>query len=314
MALPDFSDCAFATPEPEADWFAVVHQGGPVRAFDSRMPAYGEALSEFEIRQTLAHIRTLCRDTRWPRGELNLPRPLMTEKAFPENEAVLSVAFTGGDAGAVENEFLYERRLGARSQVEVAIPLAVQQDGTGSWRTGIGDAVAAFKHVLFSSLDSGTIVSAAAELSLPTGDDERGFGNGVSILEPFVAVGKILRADAFVQFQGGVALPLESDRGEKEVFWRSAVGRSFVQNRFGRSWTPMLEVLGVKPFKDDPLNDDGVRWDVVPQMQVTLSRRQHITVNAGVRIPITNRADQNTQLLMYLLWDWFDGGLFDGWR
>jgi mono/diheme cytochrome c family protein len=310
MPLPDFTDCAFSTPEPDADWFAVVHQGGPARAFDSRMPAFGEALSELEIRQTLAYIRTLCRDTRWPRGELNLPRPLVTEKAFPENEAVLSVSFTGGDAGAVENEFLYEQRLGARSQFEVAIPVAIQKTGGDEWRTGIGDAVVAFKHVLFSSLDSGTILSAAAELTFPTGNEDRGFGNGVSVLEPFVAIGRILPGDGFVQFQGGVAIPWSSDGGDTEVFWRSAVGRSFTQNRFGRSWAPMAEVLGARQFKDD----GGVQWDVVPQMQVSLSRRQHIMVNAGVRIPLTDRNARHTQALMYVLWDWFDGGLFDGWR
>jgi mono/diheme cytochrome c family protein len=309
MPLPDFTDCAFSTPEPEADWFAVVHRGGPVRAFDSRMPSFGEALTDLEIRQTLAYLRTLCRSTRWPRGELNLPRPLVTEKAFPENEAVFSVTVAGGDAGAVENEFLYERRIGARSQLEVAIPVAIQEDIDEGWRTGIGDAVVAFKHVLFSSLDSGTIVSAAAELSFPTGDDDRGFGSGVGILEPFVAVGKMLPADAFVQFQGGVALPWDSDRADKEGFWRAAAGKSFVPDRFGRSWTPILEVLGAKPF-----GDGGVQWHVVPQLQVTLSRRQHIMVNAGVRIPLTNRAEEHTQVQMYLLWDWFDGGFFDGWR
>ena len=309
MPLPDFTDCAFSTPETDADWIAVVHLGGPARAIDSRMPAFGEALSEPEIRQTLAYIRTLCRDTRWPRGELNLPRPLVTEKAFPENEAVLSSTVAGGDATAVENEFLYERRLGPRSQIEVVIPITLQKDRDEDWLAGIGDAVFAFKHVVFSSLDSGTIVSAAAELQFPTGDDERSFGNGVTVLEPFVAVGKVLPADAFVQFQGGFAFPWDSDRGSREAFWRSAVGKSFVQNRFGRSWTPMLEVLGAKTF-----DDGGVQWDLVPQMQVTLSRRQHIMINAGIRIPLTNREDQATQVLMYLLWDWFDGGFFDGWR
>src|SRR4029453_12673147 len=29
--LPDFTDCRFATGEPDPDWFAVVHEGGPVR-------------------------------------------------------------------------------------------------------------------------------------------------------------------------------------------------------------------------------------------------------------------------------------------
>ena len=44
IPLPDFSDCAFASREPDADWFAVVHEGGPVRAFDRMMPAFGDAL------------------------------------------------------------------------------------------------------------------------------------------------------------------------------------------------------------------------------------------------------------------------------
>ena len=43
--LPDFTDCSFATPEPSADWFAVVHEGGPIRGLDRHMPAFGEALS-----------------------------------------------------------------------------------------------------------------------------------------------------------------------------------------------------------------------------------------------------------------------------
>ena len=98
--LPDFTDCAFATPEPDADWMAVVHRGGPIRAFDRRMPAFGDALSERQIQQTITYIRSLCRDRAWPRGELNLPRPLVTEKAFPENETVLSTTIVGGESAA----------------------------------------------------------------------------------------------------------------------------------------------------------------------------------------------------------------------
>jgi hypothetical protein len=42
-------------------------------------------------------VRTFCASDAWPRGELNLPRALVTEKAFPEDEAVLttSVATSG---------------------------------------------------------------------------------------------------------------------------------------------------------------------------------------------------------------------------
>jgi hypothetical protein len=45
LALPDFTDCSFATPEADADWLAVVHDGGPARAFDRLMPAFGSALT-----------------------------------------------------------------------------------------------------------------------------------------------------------------------------------------------------------------------------------------------------------------------------
>ena len=41
--LPDFTDCEFTSREPDPDWYAVIHQGGPVRAFDRMMPgAFGQ--------------------------------------------------------------------------------------------------------------------------------------------------------------------------------------------------------------------------------------------------------------------------------
>ena len=90
--LPDFTDCRFASREPSADWMAVVHEGGPVRGFSEMMPAFGEALGEEEIEKVVAYVHSFCRDRSWPRGELNLPRPLVTEKAFPEDEAVLTTS------------------------------------------------------------------------------------------------------------------------------------------------------------------------------------------------------------------------------
>ena len=56
-----------------------------------------------------------------------------------------------------------------------------------------------------------------------------------------------------------------------------------------------------------------VQWDVLPQMQVTLNRRQHIMINVGVRIPVNERTDRSTRVITYFLWNWFDGGLLDGW-
>ena len=307
--LPDFSDCSFATPEPDADWIAVVHQGGPVRAFDPMMPAFGEALVESDLARILGHIRGFCTNRAWPPGELNLPRALVTEKAFPENEAVLTTVISDGGERAVGTEWLYERRLGARSQVEVAVPLELQRNPSGGWRSGLGDVAVAVKRALFHSLDTGSILSAAAEVVFPTGREEEGLGRGVTIFEPFAAFGQMLPSDGFLQLQVGLELPADGGRAAKEAFWRAAIGKSFFQGRFGRSWSPMIELLGARALGGEA----ETSWDIVPQVQVTLSKRQHVMLSGGARIPVTETT-RSTQVIAYLLWDWFDGGLFDGWR
>jgi hypothetical protein len=272
------------------------------------MPAFGEVLSVAEIRRALAHIRGFCAAARkWPRGELNLPRALVTEKAFPENEALVTVAATGGDE--FSTAAVYERRLGARTQFELAVPFEASQSDS-SWNQGLGDLAAAFKHVLHHDVDRGTILSAAAEVTLPTGSESQGLGSGVTVFEPFVAFGQVLPRDSFLQLQGGVELPTNAQRADREAFWRAAFGRSFLEHGYGRSWSPMVELVGATELT----SGGETSWDMVPQLQVSLSRRQHILVSAGVRVPLNGRDERGSAFLSYLLWDWFDGGFLGGWR
>ena len=119
VPLPDFTDCVFTTPEPDADWAATIHLGGAARAFNQKMPAFVDAMSDEEIDLAIGHLRIFCKEASWPRGDLNLPRPLVTEKAFPENESVVTTVVS---EGSVENQFVYERRVGRRSQHEVVVP------------------------------------------------------------------------------------------------------------------------------------------------------------------------------------------------
>jgi hypothetical protein len=77
---------------------------------------------------------------------------------------------------------------------------------------------------------------------------------------------------------------------------------------FGRAWSPQIEVLWAKP------SGGASEWDVVPQVQVSLSKLQHVMLAAGVRIPMNARDERSTQFLTYVLWDWFDGSMFDFWK
>jgi len=310
IPVPDFTDCGFATPEPDPDWLIVVQHGGPVRAFDRRMPAFGAALSEDEIKQILGYIRGMCTDARWPRGELNLPRPQRTEKAFPENETVATVAINPRGGGAVTTEVIYERRLGSRNQYEIKVPFELNGTTPDGWQRGLGDVAIGFKRVLTHSLERGRILSAGGEVIFPTGKEERGLGGGTTVFEPFVLFGQMLPRDSFLQAHAALELPANRDRASNEGFVRLAVGRTFAQNAgAGRAWSPMIEVLASREFTS------GARttWDLVPQVQVTLPTRQHIAASVGVEVPVNERKGRGPRLLFYLLWDWFDGGFFDGW-
>ena len=308
--LPDFTDCSFATPEAEADWFAIVHAGGPVRAFDRRMPAFGGALTDTEILRVVEHIRGLCGDRRWPPGDLNLPRALLTEKAFPENEALFVASASRGGGAELNTSVIYERRLGTRSQWEIVLPVALRQtEGGAPWTHGLGDVAAALKHVLFHDAARGSILSAGGEIVFPTGRRSTGAGNGTIVFEPFVSAGQAIGANGFLQAQAGIELPADTAKASREAFVRLAVGQTRFQGRFNREWSPILELAGARPL----VTGAPVEWDVVPQLQVSLSRRHHVLINAGVQLPVSAREGRGRTFHAYLLWDWFDGGLFTGW-
>jgi mono/diheme cytochrome c family protein len=308
--VPDFTECSFATPETEADWVAVVLKGGPVRAFDRRMPAFGDLLSADQAQKVVAYVRSLCSDRAWPRGELNLPRPHATEKAFPENEAVMATSITSGP-GAVETEFIYEKRIGSRGQYELVVPINVIERPTGGWDRGLGDIKVAYKRVLFHSENTGSIFSLAGELKFPTGKETQGLGGGRTVIEGFAAFGQILPRDGFVHLQAGVERAITRLPANAEAFWRGAIGKTFAQDGgFGRTWSPMVELLGAREVESGA----AVDWDILPQVQVSLSKRQHILMSAGYRIPLNNADVRQKAFVVYLLWDWFDGGFFSGWK
>ena len=273
VKVPDLRDCTFATAEPTPDWLAVVHEGGPVRGLNQMMPAYGGALRDEEIARVVDHARGFCRELPdWPLGDLNLPRALFTEKAFPENELVLTSVIALRGPGSVMNELIYEKRLGARSMIELAVPfgflnLADTANGMAgtapvAWTGGIGDLGAAFKHAVVHSARTGTILSFGLDVSVPTGRADRGLGAGVTVVGPFVACGQLLPAGGFVQAHAGADLPGDFDTADPEIFWRAVLGWSLVPHRFGRMYSPMLEVLGARAFGP---SDAVVRWDSRPR-------------------------------------------------
>lgn len=314
--VPDFTDCSFATREPDGDWLAVAHAGGPVRAFSELMPSFEGVLTVEQIQLAIDHIRTFCPDDAWPRGELNLPRPLVTEKAFIEDEAVIAFGAPTEEMTSLSGEVVYEQRFGARNQIEVVVPFGWREmpvsggtPGQTNWASAMGDMAVGIKRAMYHSLDSGTIFSLTGEIILPTGDEEEGFGKGTAVFEPFFSVGQLLPAGFFLHSQGGVELPFDEAKASREGFLRFVLGRTFELGQWGRAISPMVELLGSQELESGA----EVTWDFAPQVQFPLNTRQHILMNIGVRTPMDDAFGPDTQVMTYILLDWFDGSLFEGW-
>ncbi len=308
--FPDFTDCNGSTREKTADWNAIIHEGGPIRGFSDIMPSWKDALTDEQIDKVIEFLRSRCDEPHWPLGELNLPRTIFTEKAFPEDEYVITTNIKTRGAGEVSGEIVYEKRFGVRNQLEFAAPYSFLQRSNNGWVGGIGDLVLGYKRTLFSSIKAGSILSVQGEVALPTGNKSKDLGSGVTTFETFAAIGQLLPGDTFAHIQTGFELPTDRTKAPNAFYWRTAFGKSFTQNgRVGRMWTPIVEFLADR----DLVSGEKTNWDIVPEMQVTLNKRQHVRLGIGVRTPMNNTAGRSTQIAIYALWDFFDGGLREGW-
>ena len=307
--FPDFTRCDQTTAEPDSSWKAVIVHGGPYRAFSQIMPSFSEALTSDQIDEVIKYLRSFCTNPHWPRGELNLPRALVTEKAYPEDELVLSTGINVQGAPGNETHIIHEQRFGVKNQIEVDVPVNFQ-DQDHTWYGGIGDVTFGLKRVIYSSLQKGSIFSLQGSVIAPTGSTTRGFGTGTTTFETFGAFDQLFRSNTFIQTQFGADLPVDTQKAPQSIYWYTAVGQMFAQDRgLGRLWTPMFEFLATRDFTTGA----NTNWDVLPEMQVTISKRQHIRGDLGVQIPVNNTRGRQAQLVFYLLWDWADGKLTKGW-
>ncbi len=308
--FPDFSACDQTTPEWDVDYKATITQGGHGRGFSPIMPSFSEALTPQQIDMVIGYLRSFCRDATWPRAELNLPRAIATEKAYPEDETVITTALNARGAPGVENEIAYEHRIGKMNQLEASVPFNFTHDN-GRWLGGVGDIGLGLKRVMLWSMRTGSILGLQGEVILPTGSAAKGTGTGVTTFETFASYGQLLPAHFFFQGQMGADQPTHTETAPKSLFWRASLGKSFRQGGgLGRMWSPMVEVLADR----DLVTGAKTNYDVLPEFQVTLNKRQHVRADIGVRIPATNTAGRPVQVVFYLLWDWFDGGLLEGWK
>lgn len=263
----DFSDCSVTSPEPDADWEVAIAHGGPAVGLSSEMPAFGDSISAEQVRGFVAHIRGFCRDRRWPIGNMNLPRPIFTEKAFPENEFVLLPAVSHD---TVEVEAIYERRIGKRGMWEVVLPIT---------ESGVDEVELAAKYVLH--VTDARILSGGVEVVVPTG-----------LIEPFLAAGTTI-AGNYLQAQAKFEIPARKEKADYAFVYNLYVGRD--TSIYPTTWT-----LGIE------LNGENRELALTPQIRKGLTRTGALGASVGVQIPLNEREERSTRLVGYFLWEYLE--------
>ncbi|MBI4475583.1 MAG: cytochrome c [Acidobacteria bacterium] len=296
----DFTDCRTSTPEPDADWELVIARGGPAAGLSSEMPEFGEVLTPAEIAALVRHLRTFCKENGWPHGNLNFPRPLFTEKAFPENEIVIlpAISHRAGERVRSRMRAVFERRLGRRAHGEIGVPLESIDWPTGRI-VGVGDVTIAGKYVLHDDPVAGRIFSGGLEIGFPTGSTTWRFGEGTMVVEPYFAAGTAWR-DLYLQGQIAMEVaadPIEHEEGRAELVYNLYLGRDLA--RVPNTWTVGVEFNG-------SINRADRFLAVTPQLRKGLTRTGALAAAAGVRIPITDRQRQFVRWVGYLLWEYLE--------
>ena len=275
----DFTDPLFNSREPAADWFLVVKYGGTRLGLSDQMPAYIEALSDEQVDIVVAYLKTLADTRRYPPGELNFFRPLVTVKAFAEDELVLENRYTSSPDAPGKTAWLveFERRVGAQSHLEAKLEYV--DDGE---RSELEEIEVAFKTALSFDLQRQFLLAFGAEVGIPLEDDDE----SVSVI-PYLALAQGLSDSFSLQAQLRTVLPIEDvDTGNVRlsgvVHWLPAI--------WPRSVSPGLEAVLTQPFS----GEEDLAASLVPQLYAGLSKGGHVAFAAGIEVPLTERPRSST--------------------
>jgi len=307
--FPDFTDCPGSTPEADVQWRAIITNGGPARGFSPIMPSFKDILTRDQIDKVIGYLRSFCTESKWPLGNLNVPRAIVTEKAFLEDEIVLTSNVNVQGSPGVSSSAIWEKRVGSGGQIEATVPYNFVHEQ--SWASGLGDIALGYKQKVFFSRKTQSLLTLGGEVTAPTGDPAKGTGGGSTIFEVFAAFGQVLPGASFLQFQTGTEQPAHPDKVPRAYYARTAVGKTFARDHgLGRAWTPIMELIADRDF----IKGAVTNWSVIPELQIPLSKRLHVLAGIGLSLPINNISDRQKQLMFYLLWDFADGSLKEGWR
>jgi mono/diheme cytochrome c family protein len=300
-ALPvrpaNLTDCKLTAEDPVEVLQGIIRHGGPYAGRSSVMPAFGTVLSNSDIADVARYVKSLCADPDWVPGELNFPRPLLTGKAFPEQEMIVGGRFGRNGKSVSEYVGILEYRVNGRTNIEIKSRALSINPNIGPTESGIGDTTLSVKRVLAFSPLYRTLASAGVELTLPTGSDRRGLGDGSVVFEPYLRAGVDWR-QFVVQVAGALALPARTSNINSEGKVDVAIGRYFFPDP-RLQITPMIELNTTTRISGPSYGQ--TKSAILPQVRV---KWLVWSLGVGVQAPITGARDFDIRPLFDLVYEY----------
>jgi len=292
----NLTSCRIVSEDPVEMIEGVVRHGGAWAGLSPAMPAWEGTLTDQQIADVASYVKTLCTDPNWVPGELNLPRALITGKAFPEQEAILGARF-GRNSNKVTELFAeLEYRVNGRTGIEVT-PRYQWMTGMGGSESGIGDTSISVRHVVAWDPVQLWLATIGLELSLPTGSKSRGLGTGEVVWEPFVRGGWDWH-QVVLQTSLALVLPTETSNTNAAFAYDIAIGRYFQPD-------PRLQITPMVEFNSETRMTGTARGAtmsaVLPEVRV---KWLQWSAAVGVQVPITGLRDFDVRPLFDIVYEY----------
>ncbi len=291
----DLSDPLFNSREPTGDWEMVVKHGGHAMGLAEQMPPHKDALTDAQVADVTAYVKSLVDTSAYPPGEMNLFLPVRTKKAFPEDEVVYKGRYTsqGGD-DALKSVLEIEKRFGKAGQG--ILEFVHVDDGT---RNELTEIEVGWKQAF--SWSKTHVLSGAVVYAIPVDQP----GNDGE-LQTYLAFGTEISSTWI--FQGSLRFKFPVDEpGDGAAELAGIV--HYVHSPWPRRVFPALELVAEQPFRS---SNGDLEWTALPQIRIGLTRGGHVAMNLGLELPLTGQ-DWDNSVHLTLLWDFADGSLFKGW-
>ena len=259
------------------------------------MPPHKDTLSDEQVADVIAYVKTLADTGSYPPGEMNLFLPVRTKKAFPEDEIVYKGRYTRQDGEDTwKNVLEFEKRFGKAGQG--ILEFVHVNSGPVNELT---DVEVGYKHAL--SFSKSHILSAAAVLAIPV-DQQDTDGE----LQAYFAFATVISPSWIFQSSLRFKFPVDgASDGEAEL----AGIVHYVHTPWPRSVFPALEVVAERPFRS---RNGDLEWTALPQIRIGLTRGGHVALNLGLELPLSSQP-WDSSIHLTLLWDFADGSFFKGW-